>query len=141
MNKYNKKLLKIKRIMKNKFFWFAGVIIVAVLVALIIFAVKQNKQLAGQKTFVNSIGNKIQTKNNAGQGGTEVIEKKGIKRFTLKAVGGVSTSGDGSITLKTDLTSMAVRLVDAPDLGQDQKYEVYVQLTDGNPVFAGEMFA
>lgn len=66
-------------------------------------------------------------------------EKKGIKRFTLKAVGDSTIAGDGSITLKDKLTSAAVRLTSAPALPAGTQYEVYVVLKTGDPVYAGTL--
>lgn len=67
--------------------------------------------------------------------------KKGIKQFTLTAVGGSGVTGDGTITLKSDLTSLAARLVTAAVPAKDEKYEVYItQSSSSAPIYAGEMF-
>lgn len=122
--------------MDNKFLWISGSIVVVALVTVGVFAVYSNKKANMGKASVNQVETKDTTATK-----TIPTDKKGIKRFELKAISGVNITGDGSITLKPDLTSMAVRLVTAPELTKDQKYEVYVQLATGSPIFAGEMFA
>lgn len=122
--------------MSNKFLWVMGFIVVVVLASLGVYYVYTNKTPSTGKASLESGGNKPQT----ATGTKPVTEKKGIKRFELKAIGGANITGDGSITLKPDLTSMAVRLITAPELVKDQKYEVYVQLDSGSPIYAGEMF-
>lgn len=124
--------------MSNKFLWVLGFVIVVVLGSLGVYYAYNSKVPEPDKILVKPDSDKTQTTKDAGV--KPVSDKKGIKRFELKAVGGVGITGDGSITLKPDLTSMAVRLVTAPDLAKDQKYEVYVQLDAGSPVYAGEMF-
>lgn len=68
-----------------------------------------------------------------------VSAKKGIKRFTLVAKTGAGIAGDGSITLKDDLTSMAVRLTEAPGLTGTNQYEVYVVPAGEEPIMAGTL--
>ncbi len=125
--------------MSNKFLWVMGFIVVIVLASLGVYYVYSNKVPTTGKASVKQNADTTQTTKDTGT--KPVSDKKGIKRFELKAASGVNITGDGSITLKPDLTSMAVRLVTAPDLAKDQKYEVYVQLDAGSPIYAGEMFA
>lgn len=73
-----------------------------------------------------------------GQQGVINTPKKGVKRFTLtpKQEG---VKGDGSITLKETLSSMAVRFIDAPAPGEGMDYEVYIVPKGGEPILAGPM--
>lgn len=64
--------------------------------------------------------------------------KKGIKRFTLTSKQ-AGIKGDGSITLKETLTSMAVRLVEAQAPAAGEDYEVYIVPKTGEPILAGPM--
>lgn len=69
-----------------------------------------------------------------------VSDKRGIKRFTLEASGSAKVEGDGSITLKDKLTSMAVRLTEASEPTGTNQYEVYIVSSEGSdPVFAGTL--
>ncbi len=65
--------------------------------------------------------------------------KKGIKRFTLTAKA-AGVKGDGSITLKDNLTSMGVRLIEAAAPAEGEDYEVYIVPKSGEPILAGPMF-
>lgn len=66
-----------------------------------------------------------------------VSDKKEIKRFTLSPIGQSGVKGDGSMTLKTDLTSVGARLTEAPTLSGDQVYEAYLKLKSGEYVRMG----
>ncbi len=125
--------------MINKFVWIFVSAIVIVVISFSVYYAYNNK--ASTNTPATLVGRNADTAQVTKDVVTNsVSDKKGVKRFELKAVGGVGVTGDGSITLKPDLTSMAVRLVTAPNLVKEQKYEVYVQLATGSPVYAGEMF-
>lgn len=126
--------------MSNKFLWVIGVVVVVVLVMVSVSTVYNNKSTSTGEALVGNNAESEQAQDGKDAGTNPVSDKKGIKRFELKALGGVAVIGDGSITLKPDLTSVAVRLVTAPELTKEQKYEVYIQLATGSPVYAGEMF-
>lgn len=66
-----------------------------------------------------------------------VSDKKEVKRFTLSPIGQSGVKGDGSMTLKTDLTSVGARLTEAPALSGEQAYEAYLKLKSGEYVRMG----
>ncbi|MBP9686392.1 MAG: hypothetical protein KBD66_01165 [Candidatus Doudnabacteria bacterium] len=66
-----------------------------------------------------------------------VSDKKEIKRFTLSPIGQSGVKGDGSMTLKTDLTSVGARLTEAPALSDGQSYEAYIKTKSGEYVRLG----
>lgn len=53
------------------------------------------------------------------------------KQFVLAEVGGSGVAGDGTATLKDDLSSIAVRLIRAADLKAGESYEVYAIIKEG----------
>ncbi len=76
--------------------------------------------------------------NQANSQNSPVSVKKGVKRFTLAAVADSGVRGDGSMTLKTDLTSVGARLIAAPKLASGEQYEAYAKQTDGTLVLLGK---
>ncbi len=66
-----------------------------------------------------------------------VSDKKEVKRFTLSPIGQSGVKGDGSMTLKTDLTSVGARLTTAAALSGDQAYEAYLKMKNGEYVRMG----
>ncbi len=125
--------------MNSKFLWFAGILVVVVLAAVGVFAVYNNKT---QKQTATPVKKADTMKPGDKATPPAASAKKGMKQFTLKAVGNSGVAGDGSITLKADLTSLAARLTSAPALASGEKYEVYVvPAGSAVPIYAGEMFA
>lgn len=58
-------------------------------------------------------------------------DKISTKIFTFTAKGSSGVNGDGSATLKADLTSFGLRLVNAPGLKLGENYEAYIVLKEG----------
>lgn len=72
-------------------------------------------------------------------GKAPVVEKKESKEFVFAPVGDSGVRGDGSATLKTDLTSFGLRLVSAPEPKAGESYEAYIILKEGtDPQLIGE---
>lgn len=116
-----------------KYYIIAAVVVVGIAVAgLFIFWGKSKSDDA-------AVGQQTTNVNSAPQAAKSV--KKSVKRFTLVPVAGKGDGikGDGSITLKEDISSMGVRLITAPALASGEQYEAYLVLGKESPVLLGEL--
>lgn len=57
------------------------------------------------------------------------------RRFIVQALDNSSITGNGSLTLQENLTSVGARLITAPNLAPGENYELYVVLGSGEQVF------
>ena len=75
----------------------------------------------------------VPTENNPGKNVQEQLDKPihEEKQFVFTEFSGSGVTGDGTATLTNDLTSIGVRLVQAPQLKFSEVYECYVYIKEG----------